>query len=289
MLVQDPYDAQNPVLTIPHWYYSEKIRKIANRIVYIPPFLGDDFEPEARNDVYNLKHCVLKPGVVWADLVILPTETLRQRWLEKLTEWAGEDTAGYWEQKLICEDVSDEGYHEENEEPCQVNDNSIHALNESSDQSEKPDKTEIGKTSCQDDAKIIPNDHTKKLLWCIGAHILTEEPTSALDALQQRIKTIKKAAESLQTDVYFYPEDKEQWHLIDAKLADEIFNLFTENSLGTDSAGRIVVVNELRESISNMLHIDDYDAYYGSPSPLIVEFSRHKKPVMLADYDVMEH
>ncbi len=247
VLVQDPYDAQNPVLTVPHWYYCEKMRKAADRIVYIPPFLGDDFTPEACNDVYNLKHYVLKPGVVWADLVILPTGTLRQRWIEKLTGWAGEDSAGYWERKLICTDadVKPEDIHEK--------DNWYDPMNEESH-------------CAEDHNEKAPR---KKLLWCIGAHIMTEEPAGALEALRQRLETVNEAENKLQTEVYFYPEDRQQWYMIDAKLADEIFELLSEMKCETD-----------------IEDISCYDAYYGSPSPLIVEFARRNKPVMLADYSV---
>ena len=31
---------------------------------------------------------------------------------------------------------------------------------------------------------------------------------------------------------------------------------------------------------------EEYDAYYGSPSPYVVAFSSQKKPVMLCDYSV---
>ena len=30
--------------------------------------------------------------------------------------------------------------------------------------------------------------------------------------------------------------------------------------------------------------VDDYDAYYGSPSPYVLEFTRAGKPVMIADF-----
>ena len=32
--------------------------------------------------------------------------------------------------------------------------------------------------------------------------------------------------------------------------------------------------------------VAEYDAYYGSPSPLVTIFSYNKKPVMIADYDI---
>ncbi|MCR5339287.1 MAG: LicD family protein [Lachnospiraceae bacterium] len=240
VLIQDPYDAKNPVLTIPDWYYCERIRRFAERIVYIPPFFGDDFTPEASNDVYNLKHYVLTPGVSWADLVLLPSETLRKRWLEKLTEWAGEYTAEYWEHKLICTDCM----------------------------------TGIENHCDEDSEKEKQSGHTKKLLWCIGANVLTEEPDRILQALHERIRIFDEAKDTVEASVFFYPADRKKWREIDHQLTDSVMSLF-EN---------ITIVDESVENINNP--VDEYDAYYGSPSPLIVAFSRQKKPVMLADYSV---
>ncbi len=235
VFIQAPYDGENPVMTIPPEYYTTKIRRYAERIVYVPPFFGDEFEQEAVNDVYNLKHYVCKPGVVWSDLVLLRSEVLRQRWIEKLTEWAGSDTADYWKQKLACVTFDEETVSEVNVQ------------------------------------------NRKRLLWCIGANALTEEPDCIVESLLQRIRTFKEFGSNLQIGIYIYPIEEDSWKMVNPSLTEEMLRMLS-GMIEEDSERFFFVDDPGKETVSS------FDAYYGSPSPLIVEFSRMKKPVMLADY-----
>ena len=103
VFIQDPYDGENPVLTVPKEYYTAHIKKHAGRIVFVQPFLNeqDDFSKEALNDVYNLKHYIQKPGIVYSDMVIVRSREMKERFLEKLVLWAGTDTCYYWDNKIV--------------------------------------------------------------------------------------------------------------------------------------------------------------------------------------------
>lgn len=101
VFIQDPYDGENPCLTIPHQFYSENLQKYAREIIYIPHLKTGEFSMQDDRDVYNMKHYVTAPAVVRADKIMLQSEHMKQLYVEKLTEFAGEDTRSIWEHKIM--------------------------------------------------------------------------------------------------------------------------------------------------------------------------------------------
>ena len=226
VFIQDPYDGENPVLTIPVEYYTSNIRKFAGMIIYLQPFMmeQDAFPREAVNDVYNLKHYVLKPGIVYADNVVVQSDEMKNRYVEKLIEWAGQDTEAYWNNKIIA-----------------VHNNNITQIN-----------------LCNEDNKI---QRKKKLLYLIGVNELYEHGDNVFSVIRNKLSIMKQAEERLHITVYFYPE---------CNNIEDVTALINEVGFDCD--------NKVPEA-------DNFDAYYGSPSPFVVQFIRNGKPVMIASYD----
>ncbi|MBP3295061.1 MAG: LicD family protein, partial [Lachnospiraceae bacterium] len=98
--IQDVYDGENPVLSVPAMFYAANVRQYAKELVLVPPLCADDFSPEDRNDVYGTKQYVTAPGVMYADRVLVRSECIRERYLDALREWAGEEMMAYWEEKV---------------------------------------------------------------------------------------------------------------------------------------------------------------------------------------------
>ena len=103
--IHNPYDGENPCLTVPPQYYAKNICAYTNELIYIPPFKVDEFSKDDYNDIYNMKHYVTAPGVLYADAVIVQSDNMKQRYVEKLTELAGEDTREVWQEKIRIENV----------------------------------------------------------------------------------------------------------------------------------------------------------------------------------------
>ena len=99
--IQNPYDGSNPCLTVPSDFYTENLRNYAGSIIYIPIDKTAEFSKEDVNDIYNLKHYVTAPGVVYADVVYVQSENIRQHYIDALTGFAGEDTKEFWESKIV--------------------------------------------------------------------------------------------------------------------------------------------------------------------------------------------
>ena len=100
IVIQDPYDGENPCLTVPPVFYAETLRQCTDELLYIPSFQTDEFGEGDRNDQYNLKHYVTAPGVVWADRVLVQSENIRQQYIRALTAFAGEETRSMWAGKI---------------------------------------------------------------------------------------------------------------------------------------------------------------------------------------------
>ncbi len=96
----DPYDNYDAFTSVHPMFYSDKIRQFAKKMVYVSCILVDEYEKDDTCPVKMMKHCILTPGVARADEVIVQSENMRQRYIEALIEWAGEDTRNIWEERI---------------------------------------------------------------------------------------------------------------------------------------------------------------------------------------------
>ena len=91
IVIQNPFDEWNPTTTIPPSFYSTRLKKITDCLIYIPFFITDDFSKEQQREYTNMDTYVCMPGVINADKVILPSETLKKTYTEKIMEFIGCD------------------------------------------------------------------------------------------------------------------------------------------------------------------------------------------------------
>lgn len=101
IVIQCPYDEYNYGLTIHPFFYARNLKKYTEKLVYIPPFVIDEIGPEDDRAKKMLKSFCNMPGVVHADTVIVQSEQMKEVYVELLTEFAGEDTRGMWEEKIL--------------------------------------------------------------------------------------------------------------------------------------------------------------------------------------------
>lgn len=98
--IQNPYDGENPCLSVPVQYYSKTIRDYTNNLIYIPPYLVDEFGVDDELDMHNLKYYVTTPGVIYADKVYVQSDNIRTRYIEKLVDFSGKEVKQVWEEKI---------------------------------------------------------------------------------------------------------------------------------------------------------------------------------------------
>ena len=234
--IQNPYDGENPCLTVPLQFYASNIRKYTDMLIYIPPYITDEFSMNDYNDVYNTKHYVTAPGVIYADKIIVQSDNIKSIYKEVLVRFAGENTRQAWESKLQSEIVID------------------------------------GKTIYPSAIrKCLPEDK-KKLLYCIGLNELSEHTDYLAESVKNRIDIMSNAGDRIDVNIILFPDDKKLWDNVDSANSEKLLKVL--------SVFPIIHVSDYGE-ISK-----EYDAYYGSASPMVPFFSYGKKPVMIANYEL---
>lgn len=97
---QNPYDEFHDSMSVPMQFYSAKLKDSCEELVYIPYFVLEEFSNANEREYFNMKYYCTVPGVVRADRVLLSSETMKELYVEKLTEFAGENTRLLWEEKI---------------------------------------------------------------------------------------------------------------------------------------------------------------------------------------------
>lgn len=103
--IQSPYDSYNEIMSVNPAFYVTKLRDYTSKLIYIPWFRTEDFERSFERAYHNMKAYCLMPGVLYADEVILHSSVIRDRYIEKLTEYVGEDTREIWENRIVVSDA----------------------------------------------------------------------------------------------------------------------------------------------------------------------------------------
>lgn len=101
IFIHNPYDGYNLATTIPPMFYAKELRKYTNKLVYIPWFVIDEIEEDDMRGSFSMDYFCTMPGVVCADQVVVQSEQMREAYIRKLSEFAGEDTRTVWEEKIL--------------------------------------------------------------------------------------------------------------------------------------------------------------------------------------------
>lgn len=99
--VQNPYDQCNTTISVPEKFYSTELKKYTKKLIYIPYFKVEEFTKGNDREYHNMQDYCTVPGVINADYVVCQSENMRQIYIEKLVEFAGEDTRSVWEEKIL--------------------------------------------------------------------------------------------------------------------------------------------------------------------------------------------
>ena len=116
------------------------------------------------------------------------------------------------------------------------------------------------------------------ILYCIGANELTEHKNNLIKIITDRLEVFHQNSEKIDTTIFLYPSDKQLWRQVDLELSDKLFNIL--DSEVKEGVKYIEISPMNADAIA-----EEYDAYYGSSSPLVPAFVTQKKPVMIANYE----
>ncbi len=226
--IQDPYDNVNPCLSVPEGFYTRRLSKYSERIVYVPRLRSADFTAEDIIDQYNLRQYANTPGVICSDEVILWSENIKEQYVNALSAFAGEDTRNIWQSKITVY------------------------------------------------AGVTEPKRAKRILWCIGLNELSENTDCLEEGICSKLRIFEEV-KGPDISICLYPLQEDMWRDVNSDLYDRI-------CASVKDAG--YAINDPGSALSPDMAAEEFDAYYGSPSPYVPAFLIRKKPVMLADYKI---
>lgn len=111
--IQFSYDGVNESITVDNNYYSRVLKKYTDELIYVPYFRVEDFEKNNFREYKNMESYACVPAIFYADKIILNSETLRERYVEKLEDFAGSKNKSVWEGKIVVEsEATDKSLYE---------------------------------------------------------------------------------------------------------------------------------------------------------------------------------
>lgn len=247
IIIQNPYDEWNQAITLPEEYYSRNLQKHTNHLVYIVPFQVEEFTKNNYREYHNMQYYCTMPGVVRADVVYVQSDNMRELYIQKLIDFAGEDTRQIWEKKIAVK--------------CKNVDN---------------DSEEI------DSCAVV--QHKKKRRKKIVFFVQVGLTIQYMDDMLKKIRSVFEIFHDNKQKVeLIWIGDKKHDAFLkkyDSKFAER-YETVREN-FQKEGWGRYLDRSEA--SVSEL--VTTCDAYYGSASHIALEFEVKKKPVMIMDVEV---
>ncbi len=249
IVVQNPFDEWNKVMTIPSEYYSSNIRQYTDELIYIPFFVTADFTSEDGREYVNMDHYVCMPCVINADRVILPSDVLKSTYTEKIMEFVHTDDDAVKDalnsKIVVCPEIV---FREDDEDIAGV-------FNE----------TENGK---------------KTILFYTTISFLAENGSKAIEKINRVLDLFSENAGKIRV-LWVTQGVREYIGLLDNKVADDF--------LKAKGRFEDLQIGEYKEDVKrgdNKKYAAACDAYYGDPSSIALQFFYNRKPVMIENADV---
>ena len=244
IVIQNPYDAENPYLTVPPAYYAKQLQQYTDCLIYMMPQGVNDFTENDITDIYGLKYSLTVPGTMYADKILIESGAMKELFVNHLTAFAGEDTKEVWDDKVMT----------------------ISAFSGESAQNGQPVQNgQCGQTPPK-----------KKLLYCIGENEFYENAEMEINKVKERLNVMTQYPESLKVAVCLYPYDIAAWDICTGQEKDMLVQVLKEYRKNKG-------IELLTKNVFDINGIDDMTAYYGSPSPLICRFVQQRKPAMVSE------
>lgn len=89
--IHNPYDERNLVTSVHPRFYARNLKDFTDKLVYIPYFVLGEVDPDDREAAERMERFCYAPGTVYADEVIVQSETMRQVFINVFQKVAKEE------------------------------------------------------------------------------------------------------------------------------------------------------------------------------------------------------
>lgn len=253
--INNPYDEYNFATVVPNIYFSSNLKNWTEKLVYIPWFVEDEITSTDERAITNMKYYCTVPGLVHSDVVMVQSDQMKKRYIEVLTEWAGEDTRKIWEEKIIATDY----LQNVREVICDKDSLNI------------PD-------SWLPVVKTTESTWKKAILYVTESGGVLEYGNQALDKLERNLQIFHDNSEKVA--LLWYP--KEENEQIIRTMKPECLSRYLD-IVEQYKKAEWGIFND--EGDSQML-ATFCDAYYGDTNEIVQLFRNQNKPVMIQSVEV---
>jgi hypothetical protein len=256
IFINSPYDGYNYIMDTYDYFYSANLVNLTDKLVYVPWFTTSEITREDERGWQSMQYFVTMPGVVNADKVILPSESVRQTYIDYLTDWAGEDTRSIWEEKISSKGAEFIDLTEDDTQIEQLIPDIWKAVTHKEDGSRK-----------------------KIMLYSISSTGFAEYGEKAVEKLNSVLDTFKENKDAITLLWYpnaaietslktYHPQLWDEYKKIVKQYRSENWGIYAEGF----EADKAVEIS---------------DAYYGDACTLSQNMVIAKKPVMLQNFECM--
>lgn len=88
--IHNAYDNWNLVTCVHPEFFSEKLKKYTERLIYIPYFVLDEVKPDQEQVIESMRHFCFMPGIINADKVIVQSEDMKKIYVNEYLKAARE-------------------------------------------------------------------------------------------------------------------------------------------------------------------------------------------------------
>ena len=283
--IQNPYDAENPYLTVPPKYYASTLRKYTDKLVFIPFKDIGEFDEKDGLDLYNLKHYAAAPGVIYADEVIVQSENIKNHYVDALMNLVKKslNVQNKCNNELSATgNASAETMIDYDKLYKDIWQSKIRVRNNQTDNAEGNDELYGNKSKVSHllgEKKSNSIATKKRIIYCIGANEVSEHRDIMIEAVTKRLETFKEKRDKIKATITLYPDDRQQWTNVKLDISEWLFDLI-DKEVSTGMFNKLKLIPIEADDIAA-----EYDAYYGDSSPLVPAFVMQKKPVMISNCD----
>ena len=247
IVIQNPFDEWNKVMTIPSKYYSSNMRQYTDELVYNPFFVTADFTKEDGREYVNMDHYVCMPGVINADRIVLPSEVLKKTYIEKIMEFV----------------------HTDDDEVKEILNKRMVVWPEIIYREDDGDTTGV----------VEKVNGKKTVLFYTTISFLAENGNKAIEKINRTLDLFSENAGKIRV-LWVTQGIREYIGLLDKKVADDF--LRAKEKFESLQIGEY---REDVKRCDNKKYAAA-DAYYGDPSSIALQFFYNHKPVMIENANV---
>lgn len=247
---QNPYDEWNYTLTLPQEYYCSNLHNYTSELIYVPPFKLEEFSKESERAYHNMKYYCTMPGVIYSDKVYVQSDNMRQLYIEKLSEFAGEETRPIWEGKIEAADY-------------------IYSISDN--------------LKC-DNKMLFENNGKKKIAFYMQLGVLIQYKEQMLEKLKSVIDIFKENKANVDM-VWIFDDIQEKYLVEKAVKYPSIYKEYQDIKQDYIRQQKGLYVHRSDIKLSEIINC--CDAYYGNEGHIALEFSMEKKPVMIMAVNCM--